>query len=272
MVIKINGFDHENRGIGIRHLQLILPSVICSTQVSRRIANEVDGVTFAHQHGCAIIGDDVAGIDNFFADLAAHPNVGSVLIVGLGCETIQGQELSAKLIAMNRSTKYQITQENGGMQGTFDAGVRTACELAKNFPAKRAPITELIVGIDASREEALIDAVQTELKSLGVTTITVDSHGSSAQNFSELMRKRAMVIISFPSPEQPASGFPLIPVINIASKSALHIAIADDFDLSHNATAVEIADKVFSIAAGEVTIAEKNITGEILAPRLVRSV
>ncbi len=271
-MIKINGFDHENRGIGIRNLQLILPSVICSTQVSRRIANEVDGVTFSHQHGCAIIGDDVAGIDNFFADLAAHPNVGSVLIIGLGCETIQGQELSAKLIATNRSTKYQITQENGGVQGTFDAGVRTAHELAKSFPAKRAPITELIVGIDASREDARIGAVETELKSRGVTIVSAHSHGSSAQNFSELMRKRAMIIISFPSPEQPASGFPLIPVINIASKSALHIAIAEDFDLANDTTASEIADRVIAVASGEVTIAEKNITGEILAPRLVRSV
>ena len=38
---EIWGFQHEGRGVGIRHHQLILPSVVCSTVVSRRIAQEV---------------------------------------------------------------------------------------------------------------------------------------------------------------------------------------------------------------------------------------
>ena len=59
MTISIKGFDHGNRGAGIRNHQLILPTVVCSTHVSRRIATEVGAVTFAHQHGCGIIGDDV---------------------------------------------------------------------------------------------------------------------------------------------------------------------------------------------------------------------
>ena len=43
MTISIKGFDHGNRGAGIRNHQLILPTVVCSTHVSRRIATEVLG-------------------------------------------------------------------------------------------------------------------------------------------------------------------------------------------------------------------------------------
>jgi altronate dehydratase len=38
--MSMKGFDHGNRGIGIRNHQLILPSVVCSTRVSSRIAKE----------------------------------------------------------------------------------------------------------------------------------------------------------------------------------------------------------------------------------------
>ena len=137
----LQGFDHGNRGVGIRHHQLILPSVVCSTHVSRRIANEVGAVTFAHQHGCGIIGDDVAGIDNFFVALADHPNVQSVLAVGLGCETIQSQELAAKLLARNVSTQYRIIQESGGVEGTVAAGVAAAQELRAQYPERTVALS-----------------------------------------------------------------------------------------------------------------------------------
>ena len=160
MSAAIKAFSHGNRGIGIRNHQLILPSVICSTHVSRRIATEVGGVTFAHQHGCAIIGDDVAGIDNFFIALADHPNVNSVLVIALGCETIQGQELAAKLLESNESTQYRIIQESGGVEGTVAAGVKAAKELNAAFPPKAIEATSLRIGLDVGRGVAMIDELK----------------------------------------------------------------------------------------------------------------
>ncbi len=147
----IKGFAHGNRGAGIRNHQLILPSVVCSTHVARRIATEVKGVTFAHQHGCGIIGDDVAGIDNFFIQLADHPNVNSVLVIALGCETIQGQELAAKLLKSNESTQYRIIQESGGVEGTVAAGVKAAQDLNNSFKPASIDIASLRIGIDVGR-------------------------------------------------------------------------------------------------------------------------
>lgn len=271
MTLTLSGFDHENRGVGIRNHQLILPTVICSTHVSRRIAAEVGAVTFAHQHGCAIIGDDVAGIDNFFVSLADHPNVGSVLAVGLGCETIQSQELAAKLQSRNKSTQYRIIQESGGVEGTVAAGIKAAHELSRAFPSASASITKLRVGIDLGREVTNATALEQLLKDEGCDVVVAHSDSSSAETFSNLSQEKVHIIISFPDHSQPASGFPLIPVINVAGNGVLHQAIRGDFDIDEETLPSGIIQLLTDVANGTQTVAEKSKSGEIRAPRVVRS-
>jgi altronate dehydratase large subunit len=271
-ITNLNGFDHQNRGVGIRNLQLILPSVVCSTHISRRIANEVGAVTFAHQHGCAIIGDDVAGIGDYFESLAAHPNIGSVLIVGLGCETIQGNELAEKLVAKNSSTNYLIIQESGGVDGTYKNGVKAAEDLQGKYPPKPAKLTSLHIGIDLSSPNLLAAEVVTSLQSQNVKVTVSSSHKNSGLNFSELMESGVHLILSFPDANQPTSGFPFIPVINIASDSALHTAIATDFDLPNKSSVDQVIEKIQEVVAGAGTKVEKMGAGEIITPRVVRSV
>ncbi len=266
------GFNHGNRGAGIRNHQLILPSVICSTHVARRIALAVDGVTFAHQHGCGIIGEDVAGIDNFFIQLADHPNVNSVLVVGLGCETIQGQELAAKLLSSNESTQYRIIQESGGVEGTVNAGVKAARELNAAYPAVPAEIAHLRIGLDIARPVNELAALEKLLKEAGYEVITSHSQFSSAESFTRLAQEKAHIILSFPDNAQPASGFPLIPVINVAGSGVLHQAIKGDFDIQESNLLSEILPLIAKVAAGSETVAEKSKSGEIRAPRVVRSV
>ncbi|MBC7464302.1 MAG: UxaA family hydrolase [Actinobacteria bacterium] len=258
--------------MGIRHHQLILPSVVCSTHVARRIANQVGALTFAHQHGCGIIGEDVAGIDDFFADLAGHPNVSSVLIVGLGCETIQAQELATKLFAVNPSTKFQIIQESGGVEATVIAGVEAARNLDLQFPKIETGSAKFKVGLDLPQEDAFSKELASSISGLGLDVIVATHSAASIDNFSDFMRVGTHVIVSRPSGNQPASGFPLIPVINISSGSGLHRATTQDFDLGHDADIPIILQTLISTIEGTLTKAEMNKMGEIRAPRRVRSV
>ena len=274
--MKITGYDHTNRGVGIRNLQLILPSVVCSTRVSSRIATQISkqypAITFAHQHGCGIIGNDVGGITEYFASLAKHPNIGSVLIVGLGCETIQGNELADKLLKENSSTKYLVIQESGGVQGTVDGGVSAAKELNVTYPPKKAELRDLHIGIDLSNANLVAAELVTQLGALGIKTTVSSSHKNSGLNFSELMEAGVHLIVSFPDENQPASGFPLIPTLNISSNSPVHMALAADFDLAGNATVAQIIELIESVGNGAKTKVEAMGAGEIIAPRVVRSV
>ena len=86
------------------------------------------------------------------------------------------------------------------------------------------------------------------------------------------MSKKVHIIFSFADSNQPPSGFPLIPVINIASTSPLHAALAAEFDLSSDATVNEMIEFLTKVAKGEKTKSEVSGIGEIVAPRSVRSV
>ena len=269
--MNVKGFDHGNRGVGIRDLQLVIPSVVCSTHVAKKIANAVGAVTFEHNTGCGIIGGDVSGIAQFFGEMANHPNINSVLIVGLGCETIQGNELADSLLAKNKSTKYLVIQESGGMGQTLSTGSNIASELANANKGKSVELAKVKIGIDNSAKSENASKIVELLEKNGYA-IEIQSGPNSGENFTNLMRKGVHLILSFVAPDQPVNGYPFIPVINLASNSPLHQAIALDFDLSANASDSEILDLVSRVINGEKSKAEILNIGEIVAPRLVRSV
>ena len=268
--MTISGFEHGARGIGIRDIQLILPSVVCSTHVSKKIADAVGGKSFAHNTGCGIIGSDVPGIGEFFGELANHPNVSSVVVVGLGCETIQGNELADQLLSKNPSTKYLVIQESGGMGATLQKGSAAAKELSEKYPAKRAELKELVVGIESSGDDAKAKVLADQLNTSGFKT-TLAVGDKTGVNFTELMRSGAHLIISLVAQDQPPTGYPLIPVINIASDSPLHLAIATDFDLAANYEFEDLTSLINNVSQGVQTKAEALTLGEIFAPRVVRS-
>jgi altronate dehydratase len=94
----------------------------------------------------------------------------------------------------------------------------------------------------------------------------------SEHNLSKLMSAKAQVVLSFPDENQPPSGFPLIPVINIASTSPLHMPLASEFDLAQGLSVEEIVALINAVANGQKTKSELSGIGEIVAPRSVRSV
>lgn len=268
--MSITGFAHKGRGVGVRDHQLILPSVVCSTHVSRKIANEVGALTFAHQNGCGIIGIDVPGVDNFFIQLANHPNVQSVLVVSLGCETIQGPELLPKI--NQELSRLLVIQESGGATGTYEAGVLQAKQLQDNFKSQPAVIEKLVVGLDVARDIENLSSLKGALSNAGFEVQVEDQRGASEHNLAKLMSKRAHIVLSFVDDNQPPSGFPLIPVINIASTSPLHLALSAEFDLSATASSDEIIKLITAVGNGQKTKSEVSGIGEIVAPRAVRSV
>jgi altronate dehydratase len=79
-------------------------------------------------------------------------------------------------------------------------------------------------------------------------------------------------VISFADGNQPPTGFPLIPVINIAAPSPLHQALISEFDLADSVSLDEIVELVKKVADGQESKSELSGIGEIVAPRSVRSV
>ena len=101
---RFMGYRRADGRVGTRNELWVLNTVGCVNHAAERIAKQaaeryagrVDGIhAFAHPYGCSQLGDDLKNTQAVLAGLLRHPNAGGVLILGLGCENNQLDELLA---------------------------------------------------------------------------------------------------------------------------------------------------------------------------------
>ncbi|MFR7798562.1 MAG: UxaA family hydrolase [Collinsella sp.] len=84
------GYRRPDGRVGIRNHVLILPTSICASDTTERIANAVEGcVSFHNQNGCSQVDCDQKVTIAALAGYAANPNIYGVVCVSLGCEGCQ---------------------------------------------------------------------------------------------------------------------------------------------------------------------------------------
>jgi altronate dehydratase large subunit len=147
------GARGDGRTVGVRDRVLVLPSVICSHVVAERIAERVDGAVAApHDHGCGQIGADAEQTRRTFLGLGENPNVAGVVVVGLGCETVQSDDVAAGLDERGVPVRELSIQGVGGTEACVERGA----ELARNLVDERSTVRrragpgDLTVGVVAS--------------------------------------------------------------------------------------------------------------------------
>ena len=129
--MKIKGYIRENGACGVRNHLVILPASVCAGETASRIAALVPGaVALPHQHGCCQVGEDYAQTVRTLIGLGKNPNVGAVLIVGLGCEGIQAQVLKEQIEKTGKPVKSILIQEHGGTLGAVREGARIAASFS----------------------------------------------------------------------------------------------------------------------------------------------
>jgi altronate dehydratase large subunit len=144
--------------VGVRNHVLILPSVVCSNTVVQRIAAQVPEAVFVtHQHGCSQVGDDVEQTRKTLIGYATNPNVAGVLVVSLGCETIEGDRVAQMIADTGQDTEFLGIQENGGIKATVELGVRKVREMlerASRHEREEVPLSELILAVQCGGSDA----------------------------------------------------------------------------------------------------------------------
>jgi altronate dehydratase large subunit len=146
------GFRRRDGRVGIRNHVLVVATVQCANAVVERIGRELpEVVALTHEHGCAQIGGDLAQTRRVLEGFAAHPNVGAVLLVGLGCETMPSAEIAESLASSGVHCGLVSIQDEGGSRAALGRGIAMARELiAEAALAVRAPapISELVVAVE----------------------------------------------------------------------------------------------------------------------------
>jgi altronate dehydratase len=299
----LRGFHRATGRPGARNHVFIVPSVVCSTLLSREIADGTGAITVSHQHGCGHIGPDITQTRDLFAGLATNPNVAHSLVVSLGCETVQGKQVTAELERRGYPTRLIGIQDSGGYDAALDIGTREAHSLtAATRDAQRAQfgVDELTLGITASRldprlgdligralgagarvviasDQELSSALPHEPAVVGVgepvtaSLTVVRNAGAGAQLLAATASCGAQVLIDFPAPNQPPQGFPLVPVLSVAHDDGLHTVIADDFDLGAHVDTGAIFSRAIDVYCGAESKAELRGSSSFAIPRLLRT-
>jgi Altronate dehydratase len=150
--MKITGYRRENGTFGIRNHLLIIPASVCAADTAARIAALTPGaVSLPNQHGCCQIGEDYAVAIRTFVGFGKNPNVGAVLVVGLGCEGIQAHTLADAIRETGKFVASIVIQELGDTLKAIARGVEIAAGFAFALAQQQrseGDITEIILGLE----------------------------------------------------------------------------------------------------------------------------
>ena len=191
------GFRRANGSVGTRNYVGILTSVNCSTTVAGFIAQEIersgiladypniDGIVALKQsNGCII---DYRGV--IFDTLkkttwgyATNPNMGGVIMVGLGCEGFQIPRLKEAYGVTESDTFRTMTiQETGGTKKTVEAGVeavRAMLPIVNNVRRETVPASELMLALQCGGSDGYSGI--TANPALGYAADILVRHGGTA--------------------------------------------------------------------------------------------
>jgi len=146
------GYRRAYGTVGVRNHVLVIPSVMCANHVVDRIGRAVpEVVTVTHPTGCAQVGADFEQTKRTMAGFAANPNVGAVLVVGLGCETNESKALTQEIAARGQRVEVLGIQETGGTTETIARGIEMARALVAEAAVHRreeCPVSALILGTE----------------------------------------------------------------------------------------------------------------------------
>ena len=112
--MKFKGFRRENGRVGVRNFLTVIPSVFCANKVAGKIAQNIkETICLKHGVGCSQVGEDLEQTARTLINLANHPNIEGVLIVGLGCERFTSLEFYREVKKFGKPVEKLIIQEEG---------------------------------------------------------------------------------------------------------------------------------------------------------------
>lgn len=190
--VTFQGYRRADGKVGIRNQIWIIPTVGCVNNVASTIEKQaqkycggsVEAIyAFPHPYGCSQMGDDQENTRQILADLINHPNAGGVLVLGLGCENSNIDELKKYIGEYDKKrVRFLVSQE---CEDEVEEALHIIEELAEYAgEAKREPIpcSELIVGMKCGGSDGLsgitanpvVGAFSDMLISKGGTTILTE--------------------------------------------------------------------------------------------------
>ncbi|MDZ7924074.1 MAG: altronate dehydratase family protein [Marinagarivorans sp.] len=167
------GYKRASGAVGTRNFLGIITTVNCSATVASQIAANfnypgaldayanIDGiVALTHEGGCGMrsAGEGYEMLERVLTGYARHPNFGGILVIGLGCETMQLQRLTTEN-NLEESTLFQSLniQEAGGTRISIEKGLAAIKAMLPELNAlkrEKVPASHLTVALQCGGSDA----------------------------------------------------------------------------------------------------------------------
>ncbi len=164
------GYPRADGRVGTRNYIAVLSSVNCSATACKHIADafgpdelvaypNVDGVVaFTHGTGCGNYGEGMKALQNVMWGYARHPNVGGVVMVGLGCEGNQIEWLMEAFgLEVGPRFQWMNIQNVAGLRRTIEVGVekvRAMLPVVNDIERETCSASELTVALQCGGSDA----------------------------------------------------------------------------------------------------------------------
>ena len=172
-VPNFQGIVRAGGRVATRNYVGVLTSVNCSALVARMIADHfrdparlapypgVDGVVaLTHKSGCSVADGSMSMsmLRRTLGGYARHPNFSGVLMVGLGCEDNQiDQLIDEEQLALSDDLQKLVMQETGGTRTSIGRGIELVegmLERASKAVRQPVPVSEIIVGLQCGGSDS----------------------------------------------------------------------------------------------------------------------
>ena len=142
------GFERTDGRKGIRNVVVVIYLVECAHHVARRVVESADA------HDVQLLGFPGCYPNDYalrmMKALATHSNVGGAVLVSLGCEGFNREELAEAIVQSGRPVETVVIQEAGGTRSGIGAAVAAVerVRTAMRRSERRTPmhLSELVVG------------------------------------------------------------------------------------------------------------------------------
>ncbi len=183
MGYEFMGFHRPDGRVGARNLVGVIPSVTCANDVAQAIVTEVQGtVGYFHHQGCCQLPPDLDRVTATLTSLGQSPNLGAVLIVSLGCEGTDFEQMYKTIEASGKPVRIIGIQELGGVSNAIQKGIDLARELVMEISGQQrqpAPIDKAVMAIKCGASDTtsgmasncVIGYIADRMVDLGATVI-----------------------------------------------------------------------------------------------------
>ncbi len=150
------GYRRKNGDVAIRNEIWVIPTVGCVNKSAKAIAEKTGAFCFEHPYGCSQLGDDQLTTQKILCGLINHPNAAAVLVLGLGCENSNIDELKKVLGTWDdERVKFLVSQE---VEDEIEIGIAIVEQLKAyrdSFSREPIPVSELRVGLKCGGSDGL---------------------------------------------------------------------------------------------------------------------